>query len=214
MSNSGVIKNILFDLGGVLLNIDYQKTAKAFAEIGWPTFANFYSQQSQKELFDQLEIGEINESFFFDELISFFKPVEHTLLKQAWNAMLLDIPKSRLEFLQSLGQEYRLFLFSNTNSIHYDAFTRYLLTHHNGDCLDNYFEKAYYSHLMGQRKPHSTSFNYILKENNLQPSETLFIDDSYQHLEGARSCGIKTFHFPQNGDIIQLFPDIIQSALH
>jgi glucose-1-phosphatase len=212
MSKSGTVKNILFDLGGVLLNIDYHKTAEAFAKIGWPTFAEFYSQQQQKELFDKLEIGRINQADFFNELITFFKPVEHVFIQQAWNAMLLDLPQERLDFLQSIRQKYRLFLFSNTNAIHYDAFTSYLWNNYNGACLDDYFEKAYYSHILGIRKPLSKSFDYILKENNLIPTETLFIDDSKQHLEGAKQCGIKTFLFPQNENIIQLFPDIIQSA--
>jgi putative hydrolase of the HAD superfamily len=212
MSNQGSIKNIIFDLGGVLLNIDYHKTAKAFTQIGWPSFADFYSQQQQKELFDQLEIGAINETDFFNQLITFFTPIEHSALKEAWNAMLLDLPAARLAFLQSLRKEYSLFLFSNTNAIHYEAFTQYISNQYEGDSLDNYFDKAYYSHVIGKRKPHPSSFDYILKENNIIPAETLFIDDSSQHIAGAASLGIKTYLFSQNSDIIELFPDIIQSV--
>jgi glucose-1-phosphatase len=214
MSESSSIKNILFDLGGVLLNIDYHKTIAAFNDLGWLGFADFYSQQQQKKLFDDLETGLIQQDVFFNQLSTYFKPIEYEKLETAWNAMLLDIPPARLKFLESLKEKYRLFLFSNTNAIHYQAFSKYLHEQHSGAELDNYFEKAYYSHLLGQRKPYPEAFGHILQENKLTPSETLFIDDSPQHLEGASLVGIKTYLFPQNANIIELFPDIIQSAHH
>jgi putative hydrolase of the HAD superfamily len=185
------IKNIIFDLGGVILNIDYFKTEKAFVDLGVHNFATLYSQFHATNLFKNLETGKISPDSFIDELQHFAPNVSRENIIKAWNAMLLDIPAGRLEFLKDLKKRYRTFLLSNTNSIHYDAFQEIV-----GDpeLLDSCFEKAYYSHDMGLRKPEREIYERVIFESGLNPAETLFIDDSPANVEGALSAHLKGYY--------------------
>jgi putative hydrolase of the HAD superfamily len=206
------IKNIIFDLGGVILNIDYQLTSNAFKEIGLKSFDDYYSQKTQTSIFNDLETGKINTAQFVSELISLNPQMTEENILKAWNAMLLDLPISRIEILRNLSEKYRLFLLSNTNEIHIRAFNEIIEKQYGSNVLVPCFEKVYFSNEMGLRKPDEECFTLVLKENGLKASETLFIDDSIQHIVGAESCGIKT-HFVDTKvgqNINQLFPDIIQ----
>lgn len=183
-------KNIIFDLGGVIINLDYHKTIRSFEELGCEGFAGFYTQQKQHRFFSDLETGSITAEEFRDELR------RHTgisatdaQIDNAWNALLLDTPQERLDFLAELGKRKRIFLLSNTNGIHKPVFDQTFQAQ-TGGTLDKYFEKAYYSHLVADRKPNPSIFQMVLDENGLLASETMFIDDSYQHIEAARAMGI------------------------
>lgn len=180
------VKNIIFDLGGVILNIDYQLTIDEFKKLGMDNFEDIFSQYKQSVLSDNFEIGRISE-LEFHEGIKKISGVDFTFQesKNAWNALLLDLPKARIHLLKKMAQNYRLFLFSNTNETHYNQFVSQV-----SDEFDSIFEKTYYSHLFGKRKPNKDAFQTILKENNLQASETLFVDDSIQHIKSAESLGI------------------------
>lgn len=182
------VKNIIFDLGGVILNIDYHLTVSEFEKLGVDNFDEIFSQFKQSTLSDDFETGKISEKEFFKgiEQIS-GKEIGLEQSKEAWNAMLLDLPKERIELLNSLSKKYRLFLFSNTNETHYNEF----ITKVEKD-FNFVFEKAYYSHQFGKRKPDVQSFLSITKENKLKPSETLFVDDSIQHIQSADAIGINT----------------------
>jgi putative hydrolase of the HAD superfamily len=107
--------------------------------------------------------------------------------------MLLGIEAGNNELLLNLKNKYRTFLLSNINAIHYDHIMAYLKTEFGFDGNDHLFEKTYYSHLTGKRKPEPEIFEQVLKENDLDPAETLFIDDSPQHLAAAQKLGIQTF---------------------
>lgn len=200
MNNLEGIKNIIFDLGGVILNIDYYLTVEAFEKLGVPNFETIFSQFNQSNLSDEFEIGKITEEEFYKSLVE-LSGINFSFLqfKQAWNAMLLDLPQSRIQLLKKLSKKYRLFLFSNTNETHYNSFIIKA-----GDDFDVIFEKTYYSHQFGRRKPDLESFSTLLKENDLQPEETLFVDDSIQHIESARKIGIRTFHLI-DADILNEF---------
>lgn len=180
------VKNIIFDLGGVILNIEYQLTIDEFKKLGIDNFEDIFSQYKQSVLSDDFEIGRIS-VLEFHEGIKKISGVDFTFQesKNAWNALLLDLPKARIHLLKKLAQNYRLFLFSNTNETHYNQFVSQV-----SDEFDSIFEKTYYSHLFGKRKPNKDAFQTILKENNLQASETLFVDDSIQHIKSAESLGI------------------------
>jgi len=198
------IKNIIFDLGGVILNIDYNKTASAFKEIGVTNFDTLYSQFRQNNLFDDLETGNIEPSRFIQELKSAMPlSVSDSQIINAWNAMLLDLPKERVELLKSVGKQYQIFLLSNTNNIHYDAYMAYFNTAYPLD-FNSLFEKAYYSHEIGLRKPNNDCFAFVLKSHSLDKTETLFIDDSIHHIESANRLGINTYHHTE-GCITKLF---------
>lgn len=182
------IKNIIFDLGGVILNIDYQLTINEFKKLGITHFEEIFSQFKQSTLSDDFETGKISEKEFW-EGIKKMSGVEFSFQEflSAWNALLLDLPKKRIELLKKLSKKYRLFLFSNTNETHFREFVTKIETDFN-----LIFEETYYSHQFGKRKPDFESFKAILEANHLNENETLFVDDSIQHIESAKLIGIHT----------------------
>lgn len=189
------IKHIIFDLGGVILNIDYQRTEQAFKNLGILHFADLYNQFHASRLFEDFETGKIAPETFLAELKKEApQGVTDKQLIEAWNAMLLDFPLSRLQLLQQLRNQYNLYLLSNTNALHLEAFHKLLLETRGLPSLGVLFEKTYYSHLIGQRKPSREVYEWVLAQNRLSPEETLFIDDSLHNVEGARSAKLQTIH--------------------
>jgi putative hydrolase of the HAD superfamily len=188
------VKAIILDLGGVILNIDYQRTIRAF-ELLLKNGANveaFYTQAKQNQVFDLFEKGEISAADFRTDLKKIFglQLSDHEI-DAAWNAMLLDLPLERLTFVSELRKKYPVYLLSNTNEIHYQAFRKNIEeTFDNPSILEDFFDKTYYSHLIKQRKPTAAAFNYVLDDNQLNAYEVVFVDDSAQHIEGAMSLGI------------------------
>jgi FMN phosphatase YigB (HAD superfamily) len=194
IQDSKKIKNIIFDLGGVILNIDPQKTINAMEELGFPDFEKSYTLAKQNKLFDKLEKGIISPDIFRNEIRKNLKnPVSDNTINEAWGSLLLDFPKERIDLLNKLKAKYRLFLLSNTNLIHYNIYNHILFKDF-GIQLSKLFEKAYYSHEIGMRKPDIECFKYVLDDSKLMPNETLFIDDSISNIESAKKIGIKTIY--------------------
>jgi putative hydrolase of the HAD superfamily len=200
------IKHIIFDLGGVILNINYQLTYNAFAELGVKDFTSLYNQFTLSNLFGDLETGKIGKEDFLAAM------QQHTAegttdqqITDAWNAMLLDFPLRRLQILQQLRQHYGLYLLSNTNAIHMEAFNNILQQSRSIPSLADFFDKVYYSHLIGLRKPEKEAYQLVLEENGLQPSETLFIDDTLPNIEGAKLVGLETIHLVPPKTIADIF---------
>ena len=199
------IKNIIFDLGGVILNIDFKQTELAFAELGIGNFNQYYTLQALSPLFEQLELGLVTPKVFYDE----FRKLANTSLNNkeieiAWNALLLDFPPERISWLKNISTKYNVYLLSNTNKIHYDAFIK-LFDEQIGDGdFNKYFIKAYYSHEINLRKPSKECFKFVLKNENLNPKETLFIDDSETNVEAAKTVGINTIQLPPPHTILEL----------
>ena len=199
------IKNIIFDLGGVIINLDINKTINEFNKITKSPFESIYGQLQQTELFDLFDKGLISETVFFDELRkNITTHAENDQLINAWNAMLLDFPAYRLNFLKTLQPKFRLFLLSNTNETHIKEFEKQLYANHGFKNLEPYFEKVYYSCRMGMRKPDEEIFNWVLNENGLTANETIFIDDTIHHVNGALNAGIQAFLLDKNKEIEQL----------
>jgi glucose-1-phosphatase len=201
------IKNIIFDLGGVILNIDFKKTNDAFHLLGLEDFGKHINQFHITDLFLNYETGQIDDIQFIDSVAKLNdKPMAKDKIVEAWNALLLDFPAERINLLKKIKSQYRTFLLSNTNSIHLQEFQKRL---HNeqGVYLEDLFEKAYYSHVVKLRKPNSEIFNLVLKENKLEPSETLFIDDTASNLAEAEKLGIQIYHLKPGTTIndIELF---------
>ena len=188
-------KNIIFDLGGVLLNLNYQKTIDAFKNLGIKNFEEMFSQFKADELFEKLETGHITEDDFYTTVKNRTNVIiSNTDIKDAWNAMLLDFRAESLAFLESLSPQYKIYLLSNTNSIHLKCF-RKIFTKQTGEpSLDKYFIKSWYSNEVGLRKPHKEIYEFVLQDENLAAEETLFIDDTLINIEGAKALGIKTHH--------------------
>ena len=203
------IKSIIFDLGAVLLNISYQKTIEEFDKLGIKNSSTFYSKKLQTNIFNLLETGKILESDFIKEIQKQCTEATNTQILYAWNAMLLDLPLHRVELLKQLKKDFNLYLLSNTNSIHITEFENKIGSKQYKEFYQ-LFDKVYYSHKIGHRKPNAEAFQLIIEENNLIAEEILFIDDSPQHIEGAKKLGIKTYHLLDDEDVITLFPDKVR----
>ena len=190
-------KNLILDLGGVILDINYQNTIDAFKAIGIEQAGTLYSQQSQIPLFDLLEKGLIGEKEFFSELRK-LSGTEHDdeVLRKCWNAILIGLPEENLRTLYDLKKKYRLFLLSNTNSIHESQYRKMIIKQYGSFVFDDIFEKMYLSHHIHLRKPGQEIFEYVINDSNLKKEETFFVDDSKQHVEGARSVGIESILMP------------------
>lgn len=211
--NPASIKNIIFDLGGVIINIDYQKTIDEFKKLSKENCTIEFNQKAQSALFDELETGDISNETFREKVREHYQ-VKGTdeQIDAAWNAMLLDIPQERIDLLRRLRKNHKLFLLSNTNAIHLIAFNKIVQESFGMPALDELFDKCYYSHMAGQRKPDAAIFERILQENGLQREETLFVDDSIQHIESARSLDIQTLHLAPPLTINEAFRDAVEKA--
>ncbi len=199
------VKNIIFDLGGVLINIDYKATENAFKNAGIKNFDELFSQAKQARLFDNLEKGLVDEDTFKDglRLLSNVN-LSDKAIDDAWNAMLLDFPKHRIELLQKIRKHYKTFLLSNTNELHIPVFENLIEKEYGIANFSSLFDKIYYSCRVQMRKPDKEIFELVINENNLNPQETLFIDDSIQHVQGAKNAGLNAIHLQQM-DVLQLF---------
>jgi HAD superfamily hydrolase (TIGR01509 family) len=189
------VKNIIFDLGGVFLNINYQLTRQAFVELGVGHFDAMFTQHHSNDLFELLETGKLSDQQFYD---AFRKEsatgLSNDQIKTAWNALLLDFPEERISWLEQIKDRYNIYLYSNTNQIHYDQFMADFSKAYPGKDFNNYFLTAYYSQTLGLRKPYVESFQQILVKEALNPEETLFIDDTIKNIEGAQKAGMQTIH--------------------
>ncbi|HEY5822984.1 MAG TPA: HAD family phosphatase [Cyclobacteriaceae bacterium] len=203
--NKTSVKNIIFDLGGVIINLSVPATFAAFAQASGKPLDEVSKYASHQAFFDY-EKGLISDQQFREEVknILEWKAKDETF-DICWNAMLLDIPIERLQLLERLKKEYRVFLLSNTNEIHLKKFNHILKVTSGRESMDYYFHKAYYSHRMKMRKPDTEIFEFVLKENQLDPSQTLFLDDNVSNLEGAAQTGIQTFHVKTPELIFSLF---------
>jgi putative hydrolase of the HAD superfamily len=199
------IKNIIFDLGGVFLNLDFKKTELAFAALGIGNFNEYYTLQTVTPIFEKLEIGEITPETFYDEFRKLVElPLTNEQIRDAWNALLLDFPPEKINWLKEIKGRYNIYLLSNTNEIHYDSFTKTFKERINNGNLDDLFIKAYYSHKMGLRKPSKEIFEAVLKEQDLNASETVFIDDSEANIMAAKSVGLQTIYLPSPQTVLEL----------
>ncbi len=197
-------KAIIFDLGGVILNIDYRLTIAAFNELGVKNADFFYSKKIQNPIFDKIEIGEITANSFLEHLQKQTNNASIYEVENAWNTMLLDLPQRRLDCIKKLEKNYKIFLLSNTNEIHIKAF-RKKIGEKQWEAFSSLFDKMYLSHQIGFRKPGKEAFQIILEENKLKPNEVFFIDDSPQHIEAAKKLGIHCHYLVEGVEICSLF---------
>ncbi|WP_114790171.1 HAD family phosphatase [Niabella yanshanensis] len=189
-----MIKNILFDFGGVFYDLDFSKTSDAFKALGFSDFDSMFTQYQADALFQQLETGAISPELFFAKVQTLLPgPVTNEQIRDAWNALLLGYRQNSLAYLAELKKDYQLFLLSNTNQIHYDYFSAQLLEQTTYPSLESFFTKAYYSQQVGLRKPDIEVFEFILKDAGIKADETLFIDDSYTNFPNAEKLGMKIY---------------------
>lgn len=201
------IKNIIFDYGNVIFKLDFVKSKQAWEMLGVNNASDFYGHKIQDPVFTEFERGDISAGEFRNRIrqITNKSELSDREIDYAWNSLLIGIPEGNHNLLIHLKSKYRTFLLSNINAIHYDYIMDYLRSDFGFNGNDHLFERVYYSHLVGKRKPEPEIFEQVLKENNLNPEETLFIDDSPQHIEGAKKLGIKTYLMTEPDNIQKLF---------
>jgi|SRR5690554_1898415 len=200
------VKNIIFDLGNVIVNLDMAATDNAFKKLSGTKYDEIMKALNETSFFQQYEMGKISTATFVSTLKE--KIGGNTTANEvidAWNAMLLDIPSIRYDILIEQKKKYRTFCLSNTNELHIKFLFNMLQKTKGLSNLDDFFERVYLSHEMGQRKPNANIFETVLKENNLIPSETLFIDDTAEHIAGAKQVAVKTFHLSEGRSLEQFF---------
>jgi putative hydrolase of the HAD superfamily len=189
------IKNIIFDFGNVLYDIDFERMNNAFKNLGVQNFESHFGFHHAAPLFLDLEQGFITADQFckgFVELTGVHAP-EHAIMV-AWKAILIGYRTESVAWLEQHRKDYQLFLFSNTNRIHYDHFIPQFEREVANYPFESLFKKPYYSHRLGQRKPMPTSFQFIMVQEELRPEETLFVDDSETNIQAAASVGLRVMH--------------------
>jgi putative hydrolase of the HAD superfamily len=192
--NLNKIKNIIFDYGNVIFRIDFKRTQHSFTELGIKNVERFFAHTGHDPLFDEFEKGLISPDEFREGIrrITEQPNLTNEQIDNAWNTLLIGVPEGTHDLLLKARKKYRTFLLSNNNEIHYKWIMEYLKNEFNLPSNEVFFEKDYYSHLMKMRKPNADIFQFVLDAHNLNPEETLFIDDSSQHIKTAASLGLQT----------------------
>jgi len=202
------IKNLIFDFGAVVFDIDASKTIDAFKALHiseFDTFQQFLVAHSNQTLFLDIEKGSISAAQFRDTIREWsHSNVTNKDIDTAWNAMLIGYRKERLDLLKILKPKYRTFLLSNTNIIHWEHFTK-MLHHFRYKGLHELFEKEYYSHMLGMRKPDTEIYEFVLQDAGIIAEETLFLDDNEKNVEAAQALGINAIRITGDVDILKVF---------
>ena len=196
-----MIRNIIFDLGVVLLDVNYSDTIRAFSDLGLRNAEEAFSKHRQDEFFRRYERGLMSSDEFLMGLAKRMKLANHDLLRSAWCEMLGELPLYKFELLQKLSKSHKLFVLSNTNEIHQEWFERKIDEQYEWKNFESCFEFIGYSHRINKRKPQPDAFLTILEQFDLEASETLFIDDTLEHVVSARRLGIQTVHYVDGNNL-------------
>jgi HAD superfamily hydrolase (TIGR01509 family) len=207
-NNGKQIKNIIFDLGNVICDIDFDRTVKAFNDLSETSLSISVEDYIHHPIFGGLEKGKLSTSQFRDEIRELLNTeVSDAAIDKAWAAVIINSDQERMDMLKSLSKEFRIFLLSNTNEIHINAATKIFKDSFDVDFL-GIFEKTYLSHEVGMAKPNASIFTHVLEDANLVPEETFFVDDNLPNIEAAKKLGIQSHHFnPQAEKLPTLFLD-------
>jgi glucose-1-phosphatase len=209
-----MIKNIIFDFGGVLIDLDTSRTAVALEAMTKIPAAEIYPRH--KELFDNYEKGEtITENFMWNIQNLCDKVPQGFEIIQAWNAMIVGWNPAKLVFLEEVKKKYNTYLLSNTNELHIDYVRRDLVRNYKiDDFEERFFNKAYYSYEIKMRKPDLEIYSYVIQDAKINPSESLFIDDNLDNVLAAREVGLFSYHHPANDmiDIDKIIASIEESS--
>jgi putative hydrolase of the HAD superfamily len=210
MKNSR-IKNIIFDLGDVILNIDVPLASSNFGKLSGKEQHEVLTLFKEKELFRLFETGLVDEAAFRNMVreVLEFPDWSEEIIDTAWNSLLLDIPPARIELIKELGKKYRLFLLSNTSSIHIKEANKILHAASGVEKLDDLFEKVYLSYEMGLMKPDPAIYLQVLKESGLVAEETLFLDDNPDNITAASKLGIDTILVQKPVTILDYLKDYV-----
>lgn len=200
------IKNIFFDLGNVLLNLDFDSSIRAFQKLGLNSNVVDRQHAYADPVFYQLETGKISPEEFRNEVRRILNNTNATdqEIDHAWSAMIRDIPAARVKVLKDLRADYNVFLFSNTNIIHINSLLKTFKADHGID-FPSLFKTAFYSHEIKDRKPELSSFEKVIELSGVNPAESLFIDDLERNIKAAEIAGLKTIWLKEEMEMTDLF---------
>ena len=199
------IRHIIFDLGGVLLNLDVEGCTRAFEKAGLKDIRSILTGTNEGGIFSEYERGEIGTPEFRDgirQLAS--QSLTDDEIDRMWVNELLDIPQEKLDLLVSLRSKYDIYLLSNTNELHWQHVVESLLPQQNYR-VEDLFKETFLSFRMKLAKPDPEIFREVLRQAGLKPEETLFIDDSAVNCQAAQSVSIQTEHYKPGNDLSLLF---------
>jgi putative hydrolase of the HAD superfamily len=200
------ISSIIFDIGNVIIDIEYKNTIAEFQKLSDIDFNSIVSYHAQIKLFDLFETGKVTAQQFRDELKKYLKAgTTDAQIDFAWNAIFTGYPLYKFELLLRLKTQYKTFALSNINEIHVNTIDKYVINHFGARDMNSYFHKAYYSNEVGFRKPDPKIYEYILNQEKLIPSETFFIDDKLENIEAAKAMGIVTYHLTDRDKLMDIF---------
>jgi glucose-1-phosphatase len=204
--NISEVKNIIFDWGGVITDLNVDSVILAFKNLGYYHFDEAFAHDVNRNYFLQFETGKITEPQFLQILHQHLNPeVTDPQILDAWNSILGDMPAERWTVLNEVKKSYRTFLLSNTNSLHVSFYAHKLSTIYGRKGFDHLFEKIYYSHIVGMRKPDRNIYEFVLQDSRLVPGETLFIDDNPENIAVALDLGIQTYHLAAPVTLTDIF---------
>lgn len=198
--NHSKIENIIFDLGGVIINLNIENTFKKFSALfNKEVSIDIFTDHKKFGFFKDYEVGKIDEREFRDhirDLADF--PISDQQIDEAWIAMLLDIPEDRINWIYEATRKYNCVVLSNTNSIHVKYFEDFFNKVTPYGYPKDVWQKLYYSHEIGERKPDISAFEYVLEDTGFEPSRTVLFDDLKENLKSASKLGIKTEYVERN----------------
>lgn len=202
------IKNIIFDFGGVIIDIDPRLTIKELEKLGYHDIEKLKSKDFYEKVILKFEKGVDTPTIFRNKLREFIEmDLSDQQLDDAWNALLFDIPKERIRVIEQVKKHYSIYLLSNSNEIHYDLYVRDLQLRFGYQEFDKLFDKAYFSFDLHMTKPHEEIYEFVINQHHLIPERTLFIDDRIENIEGARKAGLKTYQLKPPQRIRDIFQD-------
>ncbi|HCO66467.1 MAG TPA: haloacid dehalogenase [Dysgonomonas sp.] len=205
MADLAGIKNLLFDLGGVIMSINKDNAVKRFKEIGVDNIEDYLGEFRQEGIFLALEEGTISREKFYEELRKLAgKDMSDKDIDSGWLAFITEVAPYKLELLKELRKKYKVYLLSNTNPVimewaHSKDFSP------TGEPLSAYFDKMFCSYKIGHTKPSKESFDAVIEGTGINPEETLFLDDGQSNLDAASRLGFKTYLVDQDEDLRKVF---------
>jgi len=208
MGNPQKFKNILFDLGGVILDINVQATLKGFYDLGFPAELMQFPHSMTTDLFFKYETGKLDTDQFRNAIReSAGVEMSDEAFDEAWNAMLVRIPEERTVLLKRLSEKYPLYMLSNTSSLHVKVFEQmYLETA--GVSMHEVFKKIYYSHEIGCHKPDHEAWEYVIRDAGIKAEETLFLDDNIHNIKASQELGFQAIHIHERTNLMNLGFDL------
>ena len=208
MGQAPNFKNILFDLGGVILDINVQATLKQFYELGFPAELMQFPNSMTTDLYFRYETGKLDTEQFRNEIrkAAGIEMTDHAF-NEAWNAMLVRFPEERIALLKRLSKRYNLYMLSNTSSLHVKVFEKMYLEVA-GEPMQEVFKKIYYSHEIGWHKPDLEAWEYVLNDAHIKAEETLFLDDNIHNIKASQELGFQAIHIHERIQLMSLGFDL------